>query len=284
MRPASFYNALRVWRSEAERAGTSTQSALCGLLYTLLIESLLCAATPQDTGSKPQIMQLFERFRKSGTGAQRLQVLMFSATLHSPRIADLSARICENPIWVDLKVGSETNIPRPALPLLLPCSANADFTQRFPATLPSRQLIAVISLVDWNELRRACIRIYRPQGVDTVPEGVRHAYVLVDPEARPDWSALQPAALTDRCHALERFGDSPLATDEGKSEAVKRLKPHVLREVIDHFKMERAIVFCRTNFDCENLVGFLNAAGGGRRAGAFTGRAPAPRAAACRLR
>lgn len=139
-----------------------------------------------------------------------------------------------------------------------------------------------------------------------MPEGVRHAYVLVDPEARPDWAQLQPAAPTDRCHALDKHGNSlvgargrplllspyncrrgelgtsgrspcrhdgatafcfrPQATDEAKSEAVKRLKPHVLKEIIDTFKMDQALIFCRTNFDCDNLEAFLTAVGGGRRA------------------
>lgn len=31
------------------------------------------------------------------------QVCFFSATLHSPAIADLAAKICLNPTWVDLK-------------------------------------------------------------------------------------------------------------------------------------------------------------------------------------
>ncbi len=37
-------------------------------------------------------------------GESRLQVSLFSATLHSPEIASLSARICQHPTWVDLKV------------------------------------------------------------------------------------------------------------------------------------------------------------------------------------
>lgn len=96
-----------------------------------------------DSGSKSQIMKIFERLRKSGSGTHRLQVLMFSATLHSHDILALSERICENPIWVDLK------------------------------------------------------------GKDSVPEGVRHAYVLADPAEWTDWATMQPPAPTDRCHALD---------------------------------------------------------------------------------
>jgi len=38
------------------------------------------------------------------TSRQQLQVLMFSATLHSPEIKELADKICKYPTWVDLKV------------------------------------------------------------------------------------------------------------------------------------------------------------------------------------
>ena len=56
-----------------------------------------------DTGNSDTIMKLFNRFPKSGTGTARLQVLLFSATLHAQEVKDLSAKICVNPVWVDLK-------------------------------------------------------------------------------------------------------------------------------------------------------------------------------------
>ena len=56
-----------------------------------------------DTGNLELILKLFQRFPKGGEGLHRLQVLMFSATLHSPEIRQLSEKICLNPIWVDLK-------------------------------------------------------------------------------------------------------------------------------------------------------------------------------------
>jgi ATP-dependent RNA helicase DDX1 len=34
---------------------------------------------------------------------------------------------------------------------------------------------------------------------------------------------------------------------------------------IDALKMAQVLVFCRTNFDCDNLEAFLIAAGGGKR-------------------
>ena len=35
-----------------------------------------------------------------------LQVMMFSATLHSQEVKDIAQRVCHQPILIDLKVGS----------------------------------------------------------------------------------------------------------------------------------------------------------------------------------
>lgn len=56
-----------------------------------------------DTGNKHAILQMFRSFPKLGVGANRLQVLLFSATLHSPEVTELAQQICQNPILVDLK-------------------------------------------------------------------------------------------------------------------------------------------------------------------------------------
>lgn len=227
---------------------------------------------------------------------------MFSATLHSPDILELSGKICENPIWVDLKARTRG---RSLSLVTAPCDAFS--------FLPRQLRVLILGFPLGLSLLSP--RLCLSQGKDSVPEGVRHAFVVVDPSARPDWATLQPAAPTDRCHALDRNNNSLVrgpkkginlqtspvppaqrrrgriatslahrtadpclarararlrnrssqATDEAKSEAVKRLKPHVLKEVIDKFKMEQALIFCRTNFDCDNLEAFLTAVGGGRR-------------------
>lgn len=59
------------------------------------------------------ILKLFRKLPAGGEGAARLQTLMFSATLHSPAVRALAARICHNPIFLDLKVG-----PAPLQPLI----------------------------------------------------------------------------------------------------------------------------------------------------------------------
>ena len=48
-------------------------------------------------------------------------------------------------------------------------------------------------------------------------------------------------------------------------DSIKRIKPHVLRKVIDAHDMDQCLIFCRTNFDCDNLEKFLNECGGGKR-------------------
>ena len=46
------------------------------------------------------------------------------------------------------------------------------------------------------------------------------------------------------------------------SEAVKRLKPRVLKRIIDELDMDQCLIFCRTNFDCDLVEKFLNNLGG----------------------
>jgi len=56
-----------------------------------------------ETDNRPSIMQLYNACPGGGSGENRLQVCFFSATLHSPAITDLAAKLCVNPTWVDLK-------------------------------------------------------------------------------------------------------------------------------------------------------------------------------------
>eukprot|EP01025_Chloroclados_australasicus_P054950 TRINITY_DN6577_c0_g1_i1.p1 TRINITY_DN6577_c0_g1~~TRINITY_DN6577_c0_g1_i1.p1 ORF type:complete len:753 (-),score=102.41 TRINITY_DN6577_c0_g1_i1:390-2648(-) len=163
-----------------------------------------------DTGNFDIIMEIFRRLPKSGRGAQRLQVLFFSATLHSPEVQNLSKKICQNPLLVDLK------------------------------------------------------------GKDSVPETVDHVLVKLNPMQDKSWLQSQPNVQTDGCH---HFDGRPAPNSTSKahmSEAVKILKPRMLQRIIDQYKMEQCLIFCRTNFDCDNLEKFLNTLGGGR---AFRGKA-----------
>ena len=176
-------------------------------------------------------MKLFDRMPKSGDGFVRLQVLLFSATLHSGDIEDLAARLCERPAWVDLR------------------------------------------------------------GKDSVPETVHHARAVVNPDERSTFDrctfedasgATLPPVPTDNAHAHDDVNEGADVDSDGSkrdqnqsksqnqnqklaaSQSVKRLKPVVLKRLIDAHRMDQALIFCRTNFDCDNVESFLNACGGGR--------------------
>lgn len=56
-----------------------------------------------DTGNLDTIMKLFIKLPKKGTSDGRLQTLLFSATLHTPEVRELAARITRHPTFVDLK-------------------------------------------------------------------------------------------------------------------------------------------------------------------------------------
>lgn len=157
-----------------------------------------------DTGNFDSIMKVFNRLPKAGIGNKRLQVLMFSATLHSNDVRLLIDKICAQPTWIDLK------------------------------------------------------------GKGAVPETVHHVQVRVDPakEAR-GWASLSPRAPTDNVHALDGVRPGQFDNSLAKSQAIKATKPHVLKRVIDKHKMDQCIIFCRTNFDCDNLEAFLKHVGGG---------------------
>ena len=155
-----------------------------------------------DTGNREAIMKLFRRLPKSGTGAARLQVLLFSATLHSPEIRTLASQICENPVVVDLK------------------------------------------------------------GKDAVPDSVDHVIIKIDPAEDRTWLQSEPRVDTDGVHVVDPPLAPTSASKEAWSEAVKRLKPRLLVRLLDSLKAEQALVFCRTNHDCDNLERFLNRVGG----------------------
>lgn len=50
---------------------------------------------------------------------------------------------------------------------------------------------------------------------------------------------------------------------ETLSEAVKILKGEYCLTAIDKFKMDRALIFCRTKLDCDNLERYFIKQGGG---------------------
>ncbi|OON19217.1 DEAD/DEAH box helicase, partial [Opisthorchis viverrini] len=106
------------------------------------------------------------------------------------------------------------------------------------------------------------------KGQDSVPETVHHVVCHVDPYKDESWKEKmgQPQGhiqtdgvhLKDRCHP----GDPSAET---LSEAVKLLKGDYVVRAIKQQKMDRALIFCRTKLDCDNLEQYFVSLGGAER-------------------
>lgn len=102
------------------------------------------------------------------------------------------------------------------------------------------------------------------KGEDAVPETVHHVLTMVDPRTDASWTSLQQRVQTDMVHVQDgvRPGSD---TPETMSEAVKLLKAEYCVRAINRHKMDRALIFCRTKLDCDNLERYLTQLGGGPR-------------------
>lgn len=90
------------------------------------------------------------------------------------------------------------------------------------------------------------------KGEDAVPETVHHVVVNVDPQKDKSWCNLRRHIKTDEVHAQDNVKPG-MNTPEALSEAVKLLKGEYCIRAIDEHKMDRALIFCRTKLDCDNL-------------------------------
>ncbi|XP_076269048.1 ATP-dependent RNA helicase Ddx1 [Rhynchophorus ferrugineus] len=94
------------------------------------------------------------------------------------------------------------------------------------------------------------------KGEDAVPETVHHVVVKVDPQRDRQWNGLRRHIMTDGVHQQDdvRSGNN---SPETLSVAVKLLKGEYVIRAIDEHKMDRAIIFCRTKLDCDNLEKYM---------------------------
>lgn len=99
------------------------------------------------------------------------------------------------------------------------------------------------------------------KGEDSVPETVHHVVVIVDPQTDKSWLNLRQHIETDGVHYRDNIKPGS-NTAETLSEAVKILKGEYCIRAIREHKMDRAIIFCRTKLDCDNLERYLNQSGG----------------------
>lgn len=94
---------------------------------------------------------------------------------------------------------------------------------------------------------------------------MHHVVVPIDPRSNKTWAQIEKGIKTDGVHAQDRPLGPKHRSKESISEGLKRLKPLVLKKILDKLKMEQCILFCRTNLDCTNLESFLTHCGGGRK-------------------
>jgi len=90
------------------------------------------------------------------------------------------------------------------------------------------------------------------KGEDSVPDTVHHVVVKVDPQQDQSWKNPGLHIQTDGVHYLKSQDSAEIW-----SERVKVLKGLYCVAAIERLKMERALIFCRTKLDCDNLEQFL---------------------------
>lgn len=135
----------------------------------------------------------------------QVQTLLFSATLHSPEIVTLSAKVQRFPTWIDLK-GKEA-VPDTVHHTLVRLDADADagVVSSFEEALPSSSA----SSFEWPV------------------DGVH----------------LKGSSSDDAADCL--------------SLAMKKIKLATLKRVVDSNAMQHAMLFARTQQDCDNIERFL---------------------------
>lgn len=101
------------------------------------------------------------------------------------------------------------------------------------------------------------------KGEDAVPETVHHVVCLVDPQADTSWQSLRQPINTDGVHDRDNIHPGN-PSQETQSQAVKLLKGEYCVHAIEKHNMDRAIIFCRTKQDCDNLERYLRQRGGQR--------------------
>jgi ATP-dependent RNA helicase DDX1 len=140
--------------------------------------------------------------------------------------------------------------------------------KQLPADVPIQVVISSATLHSDDITRLASEITYHPtwvdlKGKDSVPETVDHIVIKVDPARDKSWGDAK-GYTTDGVHAKDSVTPSVMSV-ASLSEGIKRLKAQALIRVIEEFKIDQAIIFCRTQVDCDNLEDFLVKVGGGRK-------------------
>jgi ATP-dependent RNA helicase DDX1 len=96
------------------------------------------------------------------------------------------------------------------------------------------------------------------KGEDAVPDTVHHVYCPVDPNKDLSWTKLMRSQHieTDAVHTKDNVHPET-RNPATLSEAVKILKGEYVIRAIRTLNMDRAIIFCRTKLDCDNLENYF---------------------------
>lgn len=97
------------------------------------------------------------------------------------------------------------------------------------------------------------------KGEDAVPETVHHIVVNVDSQKDKSWTSLKTPIPTDGVH--DRDNVRALNTSEALSQGIKLLKVEYCVKAINKHKMDKALIFCRTKLDCDNLEKYFKQLG-----------------------
>lgn len=129
-----------------------------------------------------------------------------------------------------------------------------------------QMIVCSATLHDFEVKKMADRLMYFPtwidlKGEDSVPETVHHVVCMINPQIDVTWKNLSLSIATDGVHEGDNLHINN-ANPETFSEAVKLLKAEYCMAAIDKHKMDRAIIFCRTKLDCDNLENFLRVRGG----------------------
>ena len=97
------------------------------------------------------------------------------------------------------------------------------------------------------------------KGPDCIPETVHHVLYMLDIERDGTIFLNDPdiKAITDGVHSPTDVQSQMNSI----SQNIKELKYHVLLGILNKHRMPQAMIFCRTNLDCDNLKLFLSECG-----------------------
>ena len=102
------------------------------------------------------------------------------------------------------------------------------------------------------------------KGQDSVPDTIHHCVCIIDPKEDTSWRSLtaggKRCVATDGVHATDKLNYSS-ESREMLSEAVKMLKGEYCVRAIEKYQIDKALIFCRTKLDCDNLEQYFNSLG-----------------------